>query len=84
MTINQILVRPSENVHIIQYTDVAGRTGRIVASSANNTAIAKIIEDSQGLLPQPEDHPEKEQVELEIADLESRLTVLRESIGEAP
>jgi len=81
MQIDQIIVRPSENVFIIQYSDSAGRSDNIVASSAGNANVAALVADAQQRLPSEQNNPAKDEIEQEIEELEYRLKMLKESIG---
>ncbi len=83
MRIDQLLIRPNDNVLIIQYSDSAGRQNNIVVESTGNSNIAALLADAQQRLPLEKDNPVKSEVEQEIAELEYRLTQLKKSIGAA-
>jgi phosphoribosylformylglycinamidine (FGAM) synthase-like amidotransferase family enzyme len=71
-----------ENQWIVQYSDNAGRTNNFTVSSAGNASIAAIVADARGRLPAEADHPDKSEVEQEIEELEYRLRMLKQSIGQ--
>jgi len=81
MEIRQILIRPAQQLYVVQFQDVAGRPGQLEFSTEGNTAIAQIVSEAESQLPAPEDHPAKEEVEKEIAALEERVAELKQSIG---
>ena len=81
MQIDQILVRPTENVFVIQYFDSAGRSDNLVVESGGNAHVAGLVADAQQRLPSEQNHPAKSEIEQEIEELEYRLTQLKQSIG---
>ncbi len=83
MQINQILIRPSEGVTIIQYIDNIGKTGSVVVEGSQDPSFQAAISDAQKRLPAEEDRPDKTEIEQEIDELEYRLTQLKQSIGAA-
>jgi hypothetical protein len=81
MQVDQILIRPTENQWVVQYSDSAGRTNNFTVSSAGNANIAAIVADARGRLPPEANHPDKSEIEQEIEELEYRLQMLKQSIG---
>ena len=81
MQIDQILVRPSQKVVIIQYSDNAGRRGNVDYDSTGNATVDSLVSDAQQRVPAERDRPDKAVIELEISELENRLKQLKQSIG---
>ena len=81
MQIDQILVRPQQNRVIIQFSDVAGRTNSKSKPYAGNATAERLVAESQQELPPEAEHPAKSEIEQEIAELEYRLSQLKQSIG---
>jgi redox-regulated HSP33 family molecular chaperone len=81
MQINQIIVRPSESVFIIQYSDSAGRSDNIVVDSTGNSNVSGLLANAQQRLPSEQNHPDKTEITQEIGELEYRLKMLKQSIG---
>jgi uncharacterized protein YceH (UPF0502 family) len=77
------LIRPKDNMFIVQYSDSAGRQNNLVVDSTGNSTIATLLADAQQRVPAEKDNPVKSEVEQEIAELEYRLTQLKQSIGVA-
>jgi hypothetical protein len=82
MEISQILLKPSQNKYIIQYSDNVGKIGRIQLEAAANTQAAALITDAQARLPSEQNRPNKGEIEQEITELEYRLKQLKISIGQ--
>jgi hypothetical protein len=83
MQIHQILIRPETNTTIILYVDLTGRRDSIVLDTTNDAAIQKLIQFCQAKLPADADNPAKPKIQKEIAELEGRLTKLKQAIGAA-
>lgn len=83
MQLDQILIRPASNQLIIQFSDSAGRADNLTIGIENNSNVAAIVADARNRLPAEADNPAKEEIEQEIAELEYRLRMLKQSIGEA-
>jgi hypothetical protein len=81
MQIHQILVRPQGNTVIIVFVDPVGRRNTMVFDSTGNATVQALIDECQQRLPPDEEHPDKSEIEQEIAELEYRLTQLKQSIG---
>ena len=84
MQIHQILIRPETNTTIILYVDLVGRRDSIVLDSTNDAAVQQLIKSCQTKLPADADNPAKPQIQQEIAELESRVAKLKQSIGVTP
>ncbi len=82
MQIHQLLVRPSENLVVVLYLDVVGRKDSVTFEIGDNQAVKSFIAECEGHLPPPSESPAKSEVEQEIAELEYRVRMLKESIGE--
>lgn len=82
MEIHQILVRPDQKRVTVVYVDAAGRRNTLAFDSTGNAAVQTLVADCQSRLPDDTEHPDKPQIEKEIQDLETRITQLRESIGQ--
>ena len=83
MQLDQILIRPASNQMIIQFSDGAGRADNLTIGTENNSNVAAIVADARNRLPAEADNPAKEEIEQEIAELEYRLRLLKQSIGQA-
>ena len=88
MQIEQIILRPSEDVILVQHRDCAGRAGTVVLKTAVldekvAAGLAAFLGDCQGRLPAEPEKPPQTEVEQEIAELEYRLEHLRKSLGAA-
>ncbi len=88
MQIEQIILRPSEDVILVQHRDCAGRAGTVVVKTAAldekvAAGLAVFLGDCQSRLPAEPEKPPQAEVEQEIAELEYRLEHLRKSIGQA-
>jgi hypothetical protein len=86
MQIDQIILRPSSNLILLQHSDSAGRTGAVLIDPASLDetqagALAALVDLCQKRLPPEPDKPPPSEVEQEIVDLEYRLAQLRASIG---
>ena len=86
MQIEQIILRPSEDVILVQHRDCAGRAGTVVVKTGAldekvAAGLAAFLGDCQGRLPAEPEKPPQTEVEQEIAELEYRLEHLRKSIG---
>jgi hypothetical protein len=55
----------------------------LILDAATVPSVAAVITACQSKLPSDANHPAKDAIQLEIADLESRLTQLKETIGVA-
>lgn len=83
MQLDQILVRPSDSIVIIQYTDSAGRSGTTTSDLGGNATASKLVEDSKAQVPAEDtNRPEKAAIEQEISQLEAQIAKLRKSIGQ--
>jgi len=81
MQIDQILIRPGNQSVIVRVTDAVGRRDNLVFDGASNSDVQAVISTYQQQLPSEEEHPAKSEIEQEIAELEYRLTQLKQSIG---
>ena len=86
MQIEQIILRPSANLIVLQHTDRAGRTGAVLIDPSSldapqTVAFAALVDLCQKRLPPEPDKPPPSKVEQEIADLEYRLEQLRKSMA---
>ena len=75
MQIEQIILRPSANLIVLQHTDSAGRTGAVLIDPASldetqTTSLAALVDLCQKRLPPEPDKSFPPWVEPEIADLE--------------
>ena len=83
MQLDQILIRPSDSVVILQYTDSAGRSGSATSDLRSNATASKLVDDSKKLLPaEDSNRPDAPAIEAEISQLEDRVAQLRASIGQ--
>jgi hypothetical protein len=85
MQIEQIILRPSTNLIMLQHTDSAGHTGAVLIDPASldemqTASLATLVDLCQKRLPPEPDKPPPSEVEQEIADLEYRLEQLRKSL----
>jgi hypothetical protein len=83
MQIHQILVRPSDNTVVVLYVDLVGRRNSVVIDSTGNATVASLVTDCQRRLPADDQNPAKAEVEQEITELQYRLQMLKQSIGQA-
>src|SRR5438309_1788283 len=85
MQLDQIILRPSANLILLQHSDSAGRTGAVLIDPASldepqSASLAALVDLCQKRLPPEPDKPPPSEVEQEIADLEYRLEQLRKSL----
>ena len=83
MQIDQIIIRPAQELLIVQYSDATGRSNNFTLNTANDANVAAIVSDAQGRLPSDSANPAKPEIQKEIADLENRIQVLKQAIGVA-
>ena len=88
MQIEQIIVRPSEDLVLVQHRDNAGRAGTVSVAVGKlddqpAEGLKAFLADCEGRLPAEPEGPEQTEVEQEIAELEYRLEHLRKSLGVA-
>jgi hypothetical protein len=83
MEIHQILIRPNDHKVFILYLDAAGLRNNTVFDSTGNAAIDSAVAECRQRLPSDTANPNRAQIERQIAELQSRLTTLRQSIGQA-
>ena len=86
MQIEQIIVRPSEDLVLVQHRDNAGRAGTVAVAVGKldekpAEGLKAFLADCEGRLPAEPETPPQTEVEQEIAELEYRLDHLRKSIG---
>ncbi len=89
MQLDQIILRPSANLVILQHSDSAGRTGSVLIDPASldpqqAASLAALVDLCQKRLPPEPDKPPPSEVEQEISDLEYRLEQLRKLIPPEP
>ncbi len=84
MQIHQILVRPDDQKMIILYLDLVGRRNSIVVDTVNNSVVQQLVTECLTKIPADADNPAKPQIQQEIAELESRVAKLKQSIGVTP
>src|SRR2546426_5525969 len=82
MQIDQIILRPSANLIVLQHTDSAGRTGAVLIDPISldelqTAALTALIDLCQKRLPPEPDKPPLTEVQQEIVELEYRLEQLR-------
>jgi len=87
MKLEQIILRPSADVILVQHTDSAGRSGVTAVPPVSMdvpqlAALATLLALFRARLPLEPDKPPRGEVEQEIEELEYRLEHLRKSIGE--
>src|SRR5437763_15012295 len=85
MQIDQIILRPSANLIVLQHSDSASRAGAVLIDpasldAAQAAALAALVDFCQKRLPREPDKPPPSEVEQEIADLEYRLEQLRKLV----
>ena len=85
MQLDQIILRPSADVILIQHSDSAGRSGVTPLAPASldakqTEALATFLALCRDRLPPEPDKPPRTEVEQEIAELEYRLEHLRKSL----
>ena len=88
MQIEQIIVRPSEDLVLVQHRDNAGRAGTVAVAVGKldekpAEGLKALLADCEGRLPAEPETPPQTEVEQEIAELEYRLEHLRKSLGAA-
>lgn len=83
MQVDQIIIRPSSSALIVQYSDSAGRADNFTLDSRGNANVAAILADATARLPAASENPAKAEIQKEIADLETRVARLKQSIGAA-
>ena len=83
MQIDQIIIRPAREQLIVQFSDRAGRVNNIIASTTNNASVAAVLADAASRLPCDAENPAKAEIQSEIATLEERVRLLKESIATA-
>ena len=83
MQIHQIFIRPESGQVIVLYLDQVGNRSNLTFEVAESQNAQAVIAECQGKLPSDEEHPDKDEIEQEIEELEYRLTQLKESIGAA-
>jgi hypothetical protein len=76
MQIEQILIRLEDSVVNIQYRDNAGRGGIVAVDGKTIAAVATLIAEANKRVP-TEERPDVTLVQQEIAELEYRLTQLK-------
>ena len=86
MQIEQIILRPDEDLVLVQHRDNTGRAGTVVMVGAKlepeaGAALDVLLEGCQDLLPPEPEKPAQTEVEQEIAELEYRLEYLRKAVG---
>ena len=81
MQIHQILVRPRENTVVILYDDAVGSRHSVIVDSSGNATVSALVAFCEQRLPADNSDPAKARIQQEIAELESRLTDLRNAIG---
>jgi hypothetical protein len=82
MRIDQIILRPSANLTVLQHTDSAGRAGTVLIDAPSldqtqTTALGALIDLCQKRLPPEPDKPSLTEVQQEIVELEYRLEQLK-------
>ena len=87
MQLDQIILRPSADVILIQHSDSGGRSGVTPLPSASldakqAEALSTFLAVCRDRLPPEPDKPPRTEIEQEIAELEYRLEHLRKSIGQ--
>jgi hypothetical protein len=65
----------------VLYLDVVGRKDSATFEIGDNPTVKNFIAECERHLPPPSESPAKSEVEQEIAELEYRLKMLKESIG---
>ena len=85
MQLDQIILRPSADVILVQHTDSVGRSGVLNIAPASldakqTDALATFLAACRERLPPEPDKPPRGEIEQEIAELEYRLEHLRKSI----
>ena len=88
MQLDQIILRPSADVILIQHSDSAGRSGVTPLAPASldpkqTDALATFLAVCRDRLPPEPDKPPRTEIEQEIAELEYRLEHLRKSLDPA-
>ena len=88
MQLDQIILRPSADVILLQHTDSAGRSAVTPLAPASldakqAEALATFLALCRDRLPPEPDKPPRNEVEQEIAELEYRLEHLRKSLDPA-
>ena len=87
MQLDQIILRPSADVILLQHSDSAGRSAVTPVAPASldakqGEALKTFLAACLARLPSEPDKPPPCEVEQEIAELEYRLEHLRKSFGE--
>ncbi|HTD87788.1 MAG TPA: hypothetical protein VK850_14525 [Candidatus Binatia bacterium] len=82
MQLKQIIVRPSDNEVIVQFTDNVGRVGSLSYDPTNDATATAFIDQAKTRLPTEQNRPDRTDIEQEIEELEYRLAQLKESIGQ--
>ena len=88
MQLDQIILRPTADLILLQHTDSAGRSGSTVIpppslDAKQAEALASFLALCRDRLPPEPDHPGRAELEQEIAELEYRLEQLRKSLQPA-
>jgi hypothetical protein len=79
MQIDRIVIQPTFENLIVQYSDASGRSNNFTLSTVNNPNVAAIVNEAQSRLPVDSQNPAKPEIEREI--LEDRIQKLRAAIG---
>ena len=80
MQIHAITIRPETSTVVVLYVDKIGNRDSLVFDTTN-PKVQAVIEEYRAQLPPDTENPAKEEIEQEIAELEYRLSQLKESIG---
>src|ERR1041385_2127133 len=88
MQLDQIILRPTADLILLQHTDSAGRSGSTVIpppslDAKQAEALASFLALCRDRLPPEPDHPARAELEQEIAELEYRLGPLGEALQPA-
>ena len=81
MQVHQIVVRPQDGTVILLYLDNMERRFSLIFEASTLSSAAALVTECAARLPSDADHPAKGEIQKEIADLESRLAQLKETIG---
>lgn len=82
MQLDQIIIRPTRNELLLQYSDEFKRPINVTLDATGNAAVAAIVADARQRTPLPQDRPDKAQIQKQIVQLEGRVRTLKQSIGE--
>jgi hypothetical protein len=68
---------------VILYEDVLGRRESLIFDSTGNQTVERLTAECEQRMPSDAENPAKTEVQQEIQELEYRLRMLKESIGQA-